>query len=101
MFFPEFATLYINPGNLSPEQPYSNDFPNEKLVAKKFFIKNRKTCFEKLPVIGFSTVNSDKYIKELYSEKNNSKICHMNWKLSKSLIRVNIKWNVKFNGILN
>lgn len=30
VFFPEFATYYINPKNLSPDRPYSSEFPDEK-----------------------------------------------------------------------
>ncbi len=35
LLYPEFATYYINPDNLSPNIPFSNQFPDEKYFEDK------------------------------------------------------------------
>ena len=35
VIFPELATYYINPENLSPDKPYSDDFLEEKYLKNK------------------------------------------------------------------
>ena len=32
LIFPEFATYFVNPDNLSPNMPYSDQFPDEKFA---------------------------------------------------------------------
>jgi len=43
--FPEFVTNYINPDNLSPDKPYSDDHPNEKLEIHFFKLFDRYLRF--------------------------------------------------------
>lgn len=59
MLFPEFATLYINPNNLVPEEPYSKDFPNEKYYTNTNLLNRVPVSFVIMGAIslGFSILS--------------------------------------------
>lgn len=45
LIFPEFATYYINPSNLSPDKPFSEDYPDEKYYTNKELLDKVPTFY--------------------------------------------------------